>query len=617
MRKSFISLGFIAAAAFALTNCSNEIEQPFEKPETAGIPFEITASTPDTKTVNDGLSTDWTTGDALNVFHAVPGSDEYVDDGKFTFTSNNSFTGTLASEPTGDVNDWYVFYPYNEHITSPEPSGYITLWNKNGLTQSGNSSMAHLVGQYFPMYGKASIAQDNDVAVQMNHLMSVVKVVVTNGLESDLIVTDVAFTATEDIAGNYYLNIAADPVVYAARPNYVSSLATLEVSNAAPIAAGETAEFYIGVKPFTASAGKDLKLSVNGTEKTITLPKDVTFAPGKIKTLRFNYDQEVLPTEITVDAFKNAEVGAAWYQLEGTITNIADASWGNLDIEDATGSVYVYGLLTEKGGESRMFSTLGLKVGDVVTIVGQRGVHNDNPQMINAYYVSHESCVAAPVISCEENTVTITAETGAAVYYTTDESDPVTSDTKKTYSAPFAINETTVVKAYAVADGKPKSVVVTNTFVVSNEEVIVVLYESFDTNDGTGGNDGSWSGSIASNAIKSDLTWEFTKGGGAYKCAKFGTGSAKGVAVTPALGDSGNMTLTFKAGAWSSDSGTTLTLSIDGGASLNQTEVTMQKGAWTEYAITITGATENSKITFAAKNKNNNRFFLDEVKVFK
>lgn len=459
----------MVAATLALTNCTKEIDQPNSGPESAGIPFELTASTVETKTALEGLQTVWATGDALNVFHAPAGSDQYVDDRKFTYSSDNKFKGSLSSEPSGST-DWYAFYPFGSYIVTPAntDAGYTNVWSKNGNTQNGNSNMSHLAGSTIPMYGKATVNAGEDVVVAMQHLTTVVKVVVTNTLDEELTVTNVAFTATEDVAGQYYIDFSGDEIVYTPRTggSYVNNVAALEVSGAEALAKNETADFYIAMKPFTAQSGSKLYLSVNGTEKEITLPNDVTFNAGQIKTLTFDYDAVVLPTEITVEDFLDEEVSASkWYQIEGTISNIANTKYGNFDLEDDTGTIYVYGLLTEKGGDEGKFSTLGLKEGDVLTLIGQRGVHNDSPQVVNAYYVSHESCVAAPVISCEENTVTITAEAGATVYYTTDESDPVTSDTKQTYSAPFEIDETTDIKAYAVADGKPKSVVVSETCV--------------------------------------------------------------------------------------------------------------------------------------------------------
>lgn len=156
---------------------------------------------------------------------------------------------------------------------------------------------------------------------------------------------------------------------------------------------------------------------------------------------------------------------------------------------------------------------------------------------------------------------------------------------------------------------------------VSGEQIYevgsLVFYESFDKNDGTGGNDGKWSGSIASNDIQYDVAgWTCENAKGAKMCAKFGTGSKKGTATTPALtGLEGDAILTFKAGAWNvTDEKTTLNISITNGT-LDKTSVELKKGEFTEYTINITGADATSKITFEAAEVEDNRFFLDEVKV--
>lgn len=97
MKRQILTLGAICAAAFTLTNCNKEIAEP-KAPVTEGIPFEIVAATADTKTANDGLNTVWTTGDALNVFHAEANSTAYGTNDEFTYTgSANKFTGTLKT----------------------------------------------------------------------------------------------------------------------------------------------------------------------------------------------------------------------------------------------------------------------------------------------------------------------------------------------------------------------------------------------------------------------------------------------------------------------------------------------------------------------------------------
>ncbi len=147
--------------------------------------------------------------------------------------------------------------------------------------------------------------------------------------------------------------------------------------------------------------------------------------------------------------------------------------------------------------------------------------------------------------------------------------------------------------------------------------------ETFDACDGTGGNDGSWSGSIASNTTPESISsaWTLANDKAANACLKLGSGSnAKGSAQTPSFSLTGSATLTFKAGAWNGNSeGTTLNISATG-ATLKQNDetissVTMEKGAWTTYTVDVTEATGTVTITFEAENASNNRFFLDEVEV--
>lgn len=153
-----------------------------------------------------------------------------------------------------------------------------------------------------------------------------------------------------------------------------------------------------------------------------------------------------------------------------------------------------------------------------------------------------------------------------------------------------------------------------------------VFYESFNQNKGTGGNNGIWNNiSKKPTLICDNSGWTDKNVSGADKCAIFGTSSAKGTATTPAINLSGGKyILTFKAGAWNAkDEKTAIDVVIsDGeltynGKSLRTQTIEMNKGAWTDYTMTIAGATNNATITFTAKYDKNNRFFLDEVKIVK
>lgn len=146
---------------------------------------------------------------------------------------------------------------------------------------------------------------------------------------------------------------------------------------------------------------------------------------------------------------------------------------------------------------------------------------------------------------------------------------------------------------------------------------VTFFYESFDSCDGTGGNDGKWSRSIATNDI-SVTGWTFIKANGANACVKLGSSKALGKATTPALGiNTSTATLSFKAGAWNStDEETEIKISANNGGTVEPSTITLKKGEWTDYTCTISGATENTTITFAAIQEKGNRFFLDEVMVY-
>ena len=101
-------------------------------------------------------------------------------------------------------------------------------------------------------------------------------------------------------------------------------------------------------------------------------------------------------TIVTVAEFLAAQVSNdVWYQLTGTIKNLKDGDqYGNFDLEDSTGSVYVYGVLSEKGGEKKKFQDLvkakGIANGKTITIVGNRGYYqkDDKIEVMNAYFIS-------------------------------------------------------------------------------------------------------------------------------------------------------------------------------------------------------------------------------------
>lgn len=147
---------------------------------------------------------------------------------------------------------------------------------------------------------------------------------------------------------------------------------------------------------------------------------------------------------------------------------------------------------------------------------------------------------------------------------------------------------------------------------------VTFFYESFDSCDGTGGNDGEWNNISGSPELSADNTWSTTNAYSANACARFGSSKNQGSATTPALGiNTSTATLSFKAGAWNGSSeSTTINVTANNGGTVEPSTITLKKGEWTDYTCTISEATENTTLTFAASQEKNNRFFLDEVMVY-
>ena len=82
--------------------------------------------------------------------------------------------------------------------------------------------------------------------------------------------------------------------------------------------------------------------------------------------------------------------------LTGVVSNIVNATYGNFDLTDKSGKVYVYGLLTPEG-ESKKFADLNVAENDTLTVLAIYNEYNGNPQAKNAIFVEVKKN-SAPVV---------------------------------------------------------------------------------------------------------------------------------------------------------------------------------------------------------------------------
>ncbi len=129
-----------------------------------------------------------------------------------------------------------------------------------------------------------------------------------------------------------------------------------------------------------------------GMGRTALISLSTATAKGESSTVECMVSQEGNIQTVTVADFLAAEESdSAVYELVGTLGGNINTTYGNFDLTDATGTVYVYGLTATELGygakNDKSFASLGLKEGDLIRIRGYRSSHNDNPQVKFAWFI--------------------------------------------------------------------------------------------------------------------------------------------------------------------------------------------------------------------------------------
>ena len=83
-----------------------------------------------------------------------------------------------------------------------------------------------------------------------------------------------------------------------------------------------------------------------------------------------------------------------YYMVTGVIDEIANEAYGNLYLKDSAGNrLYVYGCYPGWGatGDARkgVVAAKGLKVGDILTVIGPKSTYKGTPQVNGGFYFSH------------------------------------------------------------------------------------------------------------------------------------------------------------------------------------------------------------------------------------
>ena len=191
------------------------------------------------------------------------------------------------------------------------------------------------------------------------------------------------------------INAAVDGDTQYRITGYVSKVANTKYGNLyIKDYSGEV--FVYGTNDFATSGIEE------GDIITVVGPK--TTSPSSAPQMKnVTLEKRIDVQDIDLAGFKALEDNKeAWYRISGTVaestepnTKLDLETYGNLALTDGTNEVYVYGVVPGWGGASKLFGTLGVKLGDKLTIVCHKASFTKDEytlhQASKAFYVSHET----------------------------------------------------------------------------------------------------------------------------------------------------------------------------------------------------------------------------------
>ena len=331
--KRLLTIGLMLASAFALTNCTEQIASPVEEeniilgetmeiPEDAvRTPYEIYVDGNETKTISDGESVYWVSeasavannldrsaADKINLF-SIPATNgtSYTTHGEFVYVGNQTFSGNLNGtlEDMASSNNWLSLYPSSSVCSSSAATGNTpaSISAKVSIGESTLSGIvrdnkSHIAGTQYPMYGiKNNVPKNKTPKFKMSHLYALVALEIVNvgdGKTDDndqpITISNIAFTAPDNITGDFNVNVTDNKHVFSDVANNsktitLTGLKDTEGETGITIDPRESATLYFAIKPYDAS-NKELTISINGTEKEVKMPDNTKFTEGKITTLK-------------------------------------------------------------------------------------------------------------------------------------------------------------------------------------------------------------------------------------------------------------------------------------------------------------------------------------------
>ena len=209
------------------------------------------------------------------------------------------------------------------------------------------------------------------------------------------------------VSAKFYMTVAgaeapaepealATPVVEASVEGNVVTLTWAAVENAAQysITVGTEMPVFVEETTYVFTGEYETEYTFN----VVAVPEDEEkFAASEAAVVTATTEaepaEEVVYTTVAefLAAAEDETATAPMYTLKGTITAVANSTYGNFDLTDETGTVYIYGLMSPDGATNKYWATSGAKLGDDIVVKTVRTSFNGAPQGKNAWFVELSS----------------------------------------------------------------------------------------------------------------------------------------------------------------------------------------------------------------------------------
>jgi hypothetical protein len=379
--KKYLSILMLVA----LIACNSNQEYNFTKGVT------IKASTSQTRTSFDGSISAWDANDKLQVAIGATGETPSLHEFTNSDPSNGLFTNadlTLDNTLTYDI-----FALYSTQGELPDVTNRNAAVAIGAAVQEQTGASAAHIAALDPLYGSTSGAQSNNIAVNMKHSATVLRITIKNTTGAEIAgVKRLKISAADDIQlhGTGTTDFADNEVTMGSDG---SNAITINIQNSGPIAADGEFTVWAAAAPFTMAENSAMHFTLATADDKVLEHKKVfaastDFEAGMIMSTTIA--PEPRPEQIVIrwgylDGY-TAPVGMPSCESdadkqvnkEGVTSGTYPTEYGNIEIVSDVKYAYVIAskcirfrdLTNEKSANIKLPIIDGYKLSQIATTVG-------------------------------------------------------------------------------------------------------------------------------------------------------------------------------------------------------------------------------------------------------